>query len=122
MPTGAHDRIGRRPFSALLILLTLLLGSANAAAAAGNGVRAPSARFGSGRHGPATALLATATRTSSDDDASGSGTGPLLGPSRPGIVTRRLWTLPQTEFPVGLRAAAPEPPGAYYRARAPPAS
>jgi hypothetical protein len=122
VPTRAQDRIGTGPLSAFLILLTLLLGSANAAAASGGGIRGPSARLGSGRHGATTAVLATPVRTSSDDDASDSGADRSLTPPRPGIVARRFWTWPDAGFPAGALAAVPAPAAASYRARAPPAS
>jgi hypothetical protein len=121
VPTPAQDRVRRGPFAALLILLSLLLGSANAAAAGGD-VRAPASRLGSSRQGSATALLPSGTRNPLDDEASGGGTGPSLLPPTPGIVTERLSTRPEAEAPTRARSAVPGLRIASYRARAPPAS
>lgn len=121
MPTSAQDRVRRGPFAALLILLSLLLGSANAAAA-GSDIQAPASRLGSSRQGNATALLPPGARNPLDDETSGGGTGPTLLPSTPGIVTERLAARPLAEAPPRAPAAVPGPPSAAYRARAPPAS
>src|SRR5688572_31522794 len=91
----AQDRLRRGPFAALLILLSLVLGSAGAAAA-GNDVRGPAARPGSSRHAAA-ALLPTATRNTLDDDVRRDGAGSSLPPSAPGIVTETLWARPPAE-------------------------
>lgn len=117
MPMPAQDRMSRGPFAALLILLSLLLGSASAAA--GSDLRAPGARAGSSRNGAATALLPSGPRNSLDDEASGEGAS--LPPSGPGIVTEILWARPLAEAPSAARSAIPRPAGAPYRARAPPA-
>ena len=119
MPKTAQDRVSRGPFAALLILLSLFLGSATAA---GADLRGPSTRLGSGRHNPAAALLPSATRSSLEDEDRASGTGPSLLPSIPGIVTEGLRAPPRAGFPPDARAAAPRPASASYRARAPPAS
>lgn len=121
MPMPAQDRIIRGPFAALLILLGLLLGSANAAAAGGD-LRGPGARPGSSRYGAAAALLPSGTRNALDDEAPGEGTGPALPPSAPGIVTQALWARPAAEAPSAQASARPRPAGGSYRARAPPAS
>ncbi len=119
MPTTAQDRTSRGPFAALLILLSLCLGSAPAAAA-GADLRGPTPRLGSGRHAPAAALLPASARSQSDDEASGS--GPSLLPSLPGIVTEALTALPGAETGPAARVSIPKRSSAFYRARAPPAS
>ena len=121
MPTPAQDRARRGPFAALLILLSLLLGSANAAAAGGD-IRAPASRLGSSRQGSATALLPAGTRDPLDDEASGGAPGPSLLPDRPRIVTERLAARPSAEAPSPSQNILAEPAGSPYRARAPPAS
>lgn len=121
MPTTAQDRVRRGPFAALLILLSLLLGSANAAAA-GTDLRGPASRLGSSRHGATAALLPAGTRNPLEDEASAGGTGPALSPSRPGIITERLWARPSAETRSQPQDAFPQSAGASYRARAPPAS
>lgn len=121
MPNPAQDRVRRGPFAALLILLSLLLGSANAAAA-GSDIQAPASRLGSSRQGSATALLPSGTRNPLDDEMSGGSTGPSPLPSTPGIVTGPLWARPRAEAPLPALVAAPGPAAAPYRARAPPAS
>jgi hypothetical protein len=120
VPTTAQDRVGRGPFGALLLLLSLLLGSG--AAAAGSDVRGPVARLGPGRHGAATAVLASGTRNDSDDEAPGTGGGSSVPPSAPGLVTQILWARPLADAPCGDEVALPRPTCASYRARAPPAS
>ncbi len=120
MPNPAQDRIRRGPFAALLILLGLVLGSANAAAS--YDLRGPASRLGSSRQGTAPALLPAGTRGSVADEASGAGTGPSLLPSTPGIVTERLSARPRAETPWRAESAVPGSPTAAYRARAPPAS
>jgi hypothetical protein len=120
VPTTAQDRVPRGPLAALLILLSLFLGSATAAA--GADLRGPATRLGSSRPGSATALLPTAARNSLGDETSGAAAGPSVLPSAPGLVTERLWTRPRAEFPSGAWIAVPKPAGASYRARAPPAS
>jgi hypothetical protein len=115
----AQDRIRRGPFAALLILLSLVLGSAGAAAT-GNDVRGHAARPASSRHAAA-ALLPSATRNTLDDEAPREGVG-SLPPSAPGIVTETLWARPLAEAPAAAWDEVPEPASASYRARAPPAS
>lgn len=119
MPMQAQDRPGRGPFAALLILLSLVLGSASAAAA-GSDLRGPAARPGSSRQA-SVALLPSATRNSLDDEASGEGEGSSLPPSAPGIVTQALWARPLPEASSSASNAVPRPAHAPYRARAPPA-
>lgn len=119
MPTTAQDRASRGPLAALLILLSLFLTSGTAVT--GTDLRAP-ARLAPGRHGTATAVLPPGTRDSLDDELTGPGDGPAVPPSRPGIVTQRLWARPLLEAPPAPSAAIPRPTGAAYRARAPPAS
>ncbi|MGA9582968.1 MAG: hypothetical protein WBR13_13470, partial [Allosphingosinicella sp.] len=67
MPTTGQDRAGGGPFAALLILLSLFLGSTTAAAA-GADPRGPSTRLGSGRHNVAAALLPTGARHAVEDE------------------------------------------------------
>lgn len=118
MPTPAQDRMRRGPLAALLILLSLVLGSASSAA--GSDLRGPAARPGSSRQASA-ALLPSATRNNLDDDASGEGADSSLPPSAPGIVTQALWARPLPEAPSATSKAVPRPAHAAYRARAPPA-
>src|SRR5688500_12473830 len=99
----AQDRITRGPFAALLILLSLVLGSASTAA--GADIRGPRARPGSGRHGAVTALLPAGTRNALDDEASGEGAGSSLPPSAPGIVTHALWARPLADGPSAASSA-----------------
>ncbi len=120
MPTTAQDRISGGPLGALLILLSLFLGSANAAATAAD-LRGPATRLGSSRPSVAPVLLPSATRNLLDDERLGSGAGPALPPSRPRIVTQRLSARPPADFPAARWAAIPRPASASYRARAPPA-
>lgn len=119
MPTRAQDRTGRGPFAALLILLSLFLGSATAAAGADLNGSAP--RLGSSRQGPSAALLPAGARNPLDDEKRDSGAGPSIIPTIPGLVTERPWTRPGAEYPSGGQAAAPRPATASYRSRAPPA-
>lgn len=121
MPTTAQDRIRRGPFAALLILLSLLLGSANAAAAAGD-LQGPASRLGSSRQGATAALLPPGTRNPLDDEASAGGTGPFPLPSNPAVVTDRLWARPPAEAAPRPQVAVRQAARASYRARAPPAS
>jgi hypothetical protein len=120
VPMPAQDRMKRGPLAALLILLSLVLGSASTAAA-GNDLRGPAARPGSSRH--AAALLPSLTRNTPDDEALGDGgAGSPLPPSAPGIVTQALWARPLPEAASAAWNAVPQPAAASYRARAPPAS
>jgi hypothetical protein len=121
VPTAAQDRVRRGPFAALLILLSLLLGSAGASAA-GNDPRGPASRLGSSRQGTATALLPATARNPVEDETPGAGTGPSLPASAPYIPAERLWARPRADFPSSQLGALPGVPGAPYRARAPPAS
>ena len=120
MPTTAQDRTTRGPVAALLILLSLLLGSA--ASASPSDLRGPAARLGASRGGPSAALLPAGTRNPLDDEAPGPELGSALPPPTvSGPVTETLWTLPRA----GFDSAQDVPPrslaGASYRARAPPA-
>lgn len=119
MPTKAQDGDRRGPLAALLILLSLFLGSATAAA--GADLRGPATRLGAGRHNIA-AALPPATRGSLDDETSSAGGDPSVLPSRPGIVTERLWAIPRAATPSRPRVEVPQRGSASYRARAPPAS
>ena len=121
MPTRAQDRAGSGPFAALLILLSLVLGSANAAASSA-GTNGPATRLAPAPHNSAAALLPSGTRNPLEDEADGARGGPSLLPSRPGIVTERLPARPRAEAPVRVPAAVPRPAIAAYRARAPPAA
>ncbi|HEX8126966.1 MAG TPA: hypothetical protein VF548_15430 [Allosphingosinicella sp.] len=120
MPTTAQDRTTTGPFAALLILLSLLLGSATSAS--GADLQGPAARLGASRGGPSTALLPAGTRNPLDDEAPGPELGSALPPpAAPGVVVELLWTGPGARF-AGAQAAPPERrTGASYRARAPPA-
>jgi hypothetical protein len=120
VPTTAQDRTTKGPLAALLILLSLFLGSATSAAAADLG--GPATRLGSSRGGPAAALLSAGTRNPLDDEARGPDSGSAIPPPTiPGIVTEPLWTRPGARFTAGQAAEPRLPPSASYRARAPPA-
>jgi len=121
VPTPAQDRIGRGPFAALLILLSLVL-SSGAAAAAGGDVRGSAARLSPGRYGVATALLPAGARNPLDDEAPRTGAGASIPPAGPDLVTRRLWARPCAGGLSGDRVELPKRACASYRARAPPAS
>jgi hypothetical protein len=121
VPTAAQDRVRTGPLAALLIFLSLFL-AAGTSAAAGDDLRAPAARLGSGRHAASNALLPTGARNPSDDESSGTGADPSLLPSPPAIVTERLPARPPAESRSEAPGAVPRPPAASYRARAPPAS
>jgi hypothetical protein len=116
----AQDRDRRGPFAALLILLSLVLGSASAAAA-GSGTTGSATRLGSSRHIVAAALLPAGTRNPLEDEASSAGAGPSVLPSAPAIVTETLWATPWAEAPAAPAADVQRPTSASYRARAPPA-
>lgn len=120
MPTRAQSGASRGPFAALLILLSLVLGSA-ASTAAGADLRGPSTRLGSTRQGPSAALLAAPARSALEDEAPGSGSGAFGLPHRPAIVTERLWTGPEARIRAAAPATRASPAAASYRARAPPA-
>jgi hypothetical protein len=114
----AQDRVGRGPFAALLILLSLVLGSVTAAA--GADLRGPSTRLGSSRHSTATALIPSPARSPLDEEIPGP--GPSLLPFVPGIVTESLPARPGAESRPAAGSAVPRSATASYRARAPPAS
>jgi hypothetical protein len=123
VPAPAQDRIGRGPFGALLILLSLLLGSGTgAAAAAGSDLRQPTARLGASRHAAAAALVPSGIRNPLDEDSPGAGSGAAPPPPAPGLVTRALPARPAAGPLAGQDAAHPGRPAASYRARAPPAA
>lgn len=117
MPTPAQDRVSRGPFAALLILLSLVLGPA--AAAAGGNFSGPAPRLGSGRHTVAAVLAPSTTRNPLDDEAVGGG-DPLVLPPHPRIVTEALQSRPGTDLSPRSSAAIPPSAVAPYRARAPP--
>jgi len=119
VPTAAQDRGRRGPLAALLILLSLVLGSATAAG--GADLRGPSARLGSSRHVPAAAVLPAGARSAVDEEIAGSAAGSSVPPTAPGIVTERLRARPAAGFRPGAEAAVAGPASASYRARAPPA-
>lgn len=120
MPKSAQDRIVRGPFGALLILLSLLVGSGTAAAA-GFDLRQSAPRLGPSRQASAVGLLPV-VRNSPDEDSSARASGGCVPPAAPGLVTQRLWTRPAAG-PATLREAAPAGRlNVSYRARAPPAA
>lgn len=121
MPTTAQDRTGRGPFAALLILLSLVLGSATAAAASVE-TSGPATRLAPARQNGAAALLPSAARNPLEDEANGTGAGPSVLPYPPGIVTERLSARPGAESPSAVPAAVPRRAILPYRARAPPAA
>lgn len=119
--TTAQDRASKGPLAALLILLSLFLGSATAAS--GADLQGPATRLGSSRGGPSAALLPAGTRNPLDDEVPGPDAGSALPPpTAPGIVTERLSSRPGAEFTSGKPAEAARQPAASYRARAPPAA
>lgn len=120
VPKAAQDRIVRGPFGALLILLSLLMGSGTAAAA-GFDVRQP-VRLGASRQSAAVGLLPSSIRTSSDEDELASGSGGSVPPSAPHLVTESLPVRPAAEPSFPADKVQAERPAASYRARAPPAA
>ncbi|HEX8449198.1 MAG TPA: hypothetical protein VF652_06365 [Allosphingosinicella sp.] len=120
MPTTAQDRTTRGPIAALLILLSLVLGSAASASAAD--LQGPAARLGASRGGPSTALLPAGTRNPLDDEAPGPELGSALPPPAvSGPVAEALWTRPGAGFATAKDSPPRRLAGASYRARAPPA-
>lgn len=120
MPRPAQERIVRGPFGALLILLSLLVGSGGAVAAGGD-IR-QSARLSPGRQSASVALLPAATRNTIEDEASASGGDPAAVRSEPAAAAQRLSTRPLPDASGGHRAPLPAPAGPSHRARAPPAA
>lgn len=120
MPTAAQDRIGRGPFAALLILLSLLLGSGTAADS-GFDLR-QTTRLAPSRHSAAVALLQSGVRNPSDEELSGAGGDSPVPSSGPILVTQRLWARPAAEPSIPDEVALRKPRSALYRARAPPAA
>jgi hypothetical protein len=119
VPTTAHDRIGTGPLAALLILLSLLLGSGGPVAGASE-LRAPGSRLGAGRQAATALVLPSAIRTSAEDAASESGDESSTPPGAPALVGEPRWSRPP--FPSSGPAALPRAANESYRARAPPAS
>lgn len=119
MPTKAQDRVLRGPFAALMILLSLVLGSATAATAAA-GTSGPATRLAPSRQSSAAALVPSGTRNTLEEEAKGA--GPSVLPGRPGVVTERLTARPSAETFSAAPAASPRAATAAYRARAPPAA
>jgi hypothetical protein len=115
-----QDRPVRGPVAALLILLSLVLGSGAAAATAE--LNGSATRLAPERHSSAAALLPAGARDDLEDEADRWGDGPSALPGRARIVTERLGARPRAGFPAAVGAAAPRPPSASYRARAPPAA
>jgi hypothetical protein len=118
VPTKAQDRMSGGPFGALLILLSLLIGSGTAAAA-GLDLRPSGDRLAPGRASAQVALLPQDPRNASDEDATGAGAA--LPPSAPGPAGRSLWTRPAAKAAVAARISLPSPADPSNRARAPPA-
>jgi hypothetical protein len=119
VPSQAQDRIVRGPFAALLILLSLLVGSGGAAAA-GADIR-NSARLSPSRQSASVALLPAGTRNGLEDEASAASGDKAVPVCEAGIVTERPWARPAADAPGGDQAPLPEPAGPSHRARAPPA-
>lgn len=119
MPAPAQDRVKRGPLAALLLLLSLVLGPA--AAAAGGDLRGAAPRLGTGRHTVVTALAPSNPRNPLDDEAVGDG-DPFALPPVPRIVTEPHSSRPVAGFAGQPTAAAPRPATPAYRARAPPAA
>ena len=115
MLTPPQDRHQGGPFAALLILLSLFLGSGTAAAHA-NALAGPAARPALGRSGAAAALLPA------DDETPATGDGPAVPPAAPSVVTRLLWARALGLSPAAPAARLARPAAFSYRARAPPAA
>ncbi len=120
MATPAQERIGRGPFGALLILLSLLVGSGNAAAASAD--LRHSARLSPSRQSAAVALLPSAARSTAQDEACASGGDPADSPSGPRVVAERLRAGRAALPAFGHQAELPRTTGLSHRARAPPAA
>jgi hypothetical protein len=119
VPTPAQDRHQRGPLAALLILLSLFLGSGTAAAGP-NALAGPAARPALGRSGAA--LLPPAFRSTLDDETQATGDGPAVPSRSPAVVTRLLWARALGATPAVPAAARARPAAFFYRARAPPAA
>ncbi len=120
MPTPAQERIGRGPFGALLILLSLLVGSGGAVASSGD-IR-HSERLGPSRQSASAALLPSATRSAVEEEPCTAGGDPAASPSGPQVVTKRLRARPEAVPSRGHQAALSKTTGPSHRARAPPAA
>ncbi len=119
MATPAQERIGRGPFGALLILLSLLVGSGSAVAASAD--LRHSARLSPSRQSAAVALLPSAARSAVEDEACASG-DPADSPSGPRVVAERLRAGRAALPAFGHQAELPGTTGLSHRARAPPAA
>jgi hypothetical protein len=115
-----QERIVRGPFGALLILLSLLVGSGSAVAAGGD--LRQSARLSPSRQPASVALLPAGARNSIEDEASAAGGDPAASPFEPRAVTERLRARPAAGAPAGHQVERPKTAGLSHRARAPPAA
>jgi hypothetical protein len=120
VPKAAQDRIVRGPFAALLILLSLLVGSGTAAAA-GFDLRQSAPRLGPSRQTASVGLLPVVRNSPDEDSCAGASAG-SVPPTAPGLVTRGLWTRPAAGHATVREAAPAKRSNASYRARAPPAA
>jgi hypothetical protein len=120
VPTPAQERIGRGPFGALLILLSLLVGSGSAAFA-GADIR-HSSRLSPSRQSASVAFLPAGIRNLVDDEASAAGGDAAPSPAEPRIVAERRWARPAADVSASRRVPLPAPAGPSHRARAPPAA
>lgn len=118
MPKWAHDRSGRGPFAALLILLGLVLSSGAAAGSAsvqpGSAVRQSPVRSNA-------AILVA--RPAERGAVPGETPDPksFAPPRSPAVVKTILWARPTAETGFGAGPAIRQPAHRSYRARAPPA-
>jgi hypothetical protein len=117
----ARDKTGGGPFGALLILLSLLLGSGTAAAS-GPDLRSSTTRLAPNRASATAALVPSGVRDPSGEDSSAAGAGAARPSFGPGVVTRGLWERPAAEFPGREEIALPAPADPSNWARAPPAA
>lgn len=118
-PSRTH-RVRRGPLAALLIFLSLFLGSGTAAAG-GAEIRGTAARLSPSRAGAPSAVILPGARTQLDDEAAGAEGGSPLPPRPPAIVTKSLWARPPHSPGGGSPSLLPQAAKAAYRARAPPA-
>jgi hypothetical protein len=119
VPTRAQDRHQSGPLAALLILLSLLLGSGTAAAGP-HALAGPAARPALGQSGAF--LLPPAFRSTLDDETPATGDGPAVLSGSPAVVTRLLWARALGATAAAPTAARARPAAFSYRARAPPAA
>ena len=111
--------VRRSSVAVVLMVLSLILGSGNAAVARQAGE--PAARAGPDRHGTAAAFARAPERRFLSDDASESKTESTAPPRRAGVVTDLLGIIQSSDTAPAAALLVPQPGTTPYRARAPPA-